>query len=95
MRPAFVQSFDASFDDVRWCIEIGLADFKMHNVFALGFQSASAGQDLKGGLGAQAGHASRQAKLSLRRSAHGKTVIINRRSGESVLRRLAPAFMVE
>ena len=56
MGPAGSEGLAAGLDDVLRGVEVRFADLEVDDVLALGFQCASANEDLEGRLGAEAGH---------------------------------------
>ena len=81
MRPTAAQRLHASVDDVGGRVEIGLADFQMDNIIALGFEGTGPDQYFEGSLGTQARHAPGQPQLSLRGFAHRQTSIVSQGLG--------------
>ncbi len=57
MRPTLPKRVDTGFDDIRRCVEIGLADFQVDDILALLLERAGAVEDFKGGFSAEARHA--------------------------------------
>ena len=60
---AFVQCVTSCLNDVAWCIEVGLSDFKMNDVAALCLERLRFGQHFECGLGTETCHAPGQSKF--------------------------------
>jgi hypothetical protein len=56
MGPAVAEGIGAGVDDVLGGVEIGLANFEVNHVPALGFEGAGANEDFEGGFGAETLH---------------------------------------